>query len=134
MKKILTILISVLLISAYLRAQVEPGAGKWKTWFIKSGRDYRLPAPSSYKTQIAKVLAAQKNVDSAKMQQINYWNAGAPGYRWLSMVYRLWMSDSTYNGALANMLMGTAIYDATIAAWDTKYSYNRPRPYTADNR
>jgi membrane-associated phospholipid phosphatase len=27
--------------------------------------------------------------------------------------------------------MGTAIYDATIAAWDTKYAYNRTRPYAA---
>ena len=32
------------------------------------------------------------------------------------------------------MLLGTATYDATIAAWDTKYAYKRPRPFVADNR
>ena len=32
------------------------------------------------------------------------------------------------------MLLGTAIYDATIAAWDTKYAYKRPRPFIADKR
>ena len=29
-------------------------------------------------------------------------------------------------------LLNAAIYDATIAAWDAKYAYNRPRPATAD--
>jgi membrane-associated phospholipid phosphatase len=32
------------------------------------------------------------------------------------------------------MLLGVATYDATIAAWDTKYAYKRPRPFAADNR
>jgi hypothetical protein len=31
-------------------------------------------------------------------------------------------------------LFGVATYDATIAAWDTKYAYSRPRPFTADSR
>ena len=29
-------------------------------------------------------------------------------------------------------LVNVAIYDATIAAWDAKYVYNRPRPSEAD--
>jgi membrane-associated phospholipid phosphatase len=32
------------------------------------------------------------------------------------------------------MLLGTATYDATIAAWNTKYTFKRPRPYEADSR
>ena len=28
--------------------------------------------------------------------------------------------------------MNGAIYDATIAAWDAKYTYNRSRPATTD--
>jgi len=35
---------------------------------------------------------------------------------------------------LANMLLKVAIYDATVAAWNTKYAYNRPRPFAADKR
>jgi membrane-associated phospholipid phosphatase len=48
------------------------------------------------------------------------------------MMFKLWTSDITGNGALANALIGTAIYDATIAAWDTKYTHNRPRPFNVD--
>ena len=47
---------------------------------------------------------------------------------------QLWTVDTSRYGALANMLLGTAIYDATIAGWDTKYAYSRPRPFAADNR
>jgi len=117
-----------------LQAQVEPEAGNWKTWFITSGKDYRLPAPSSYKNEIHEVLERQKNLDAKTKQQIIFWNAGSPGYHWQEMMNKLWAVDTGRYGALANMLLGVATYDATIAAWDTKYAYKRPRPFVADNK
>ena len=129
-----SIVVVVFLIVAQVQAQVEPGAGTWKTWFITSGKDYRLPAPSSYKNEIAGVLDKQKNLDATTKQQINFWNAGSPGYHWQEMMNKLWAVDTGRYGALANMLLGTATYDATIAAWDTKYAYKRLRPFIADNR
>ncbi|HYK47432.1 MAG TPA: phosphatase PAP2 family protein [Parafilimonas sp.] len=134
MKKILVISLMTVCISTHLRAQSERDAGTWKTWFISSGKDYRLPAPQSYKNEIDQVLAAQKNLDSAGWQQIMYWNAGSPGYRWESIIPIT--SDTSNNGVLvlANMLLKVAIYDATVAAWNTKYAYNRPRPFAADKR
>jgi membrane-associated phospholipid phosphatase len=129
-----SIIIVLFLIVVQLHAQVEPGAGNWKTWFITSGKDYRLPAPSSYTNEIAEVIDKQKNLDAKTKQQIVFWNAGAPGYRWQEMMSKLWTVDTGRYGALANLLLGTAICDATIAAWDTKYAYNRPRPFTVDNR
>lgn len=134
MKKYVSIFASLLLASIYLRAQLEPAAGNWKTWFIKYGKDYRLPAPASYKSEIVGVIAQQEKLDSVGMQQIVYWNAGAPGYRWQDMMGKLWMTDAANNGILANMLLSVAIYDATIVAWDTKYAYKRTRPFAADNR
>ena len=80
------------------------------------------------------MLARQQALNAADYQQILYWHAGAPGYRWQKMIGQLWMNDTSYNGALANLLLGTAIYDATIAAWDTKYAHPRPRPFAADKR
>lgn len=129
-----SIIIAVFLIVVQLHAQVEPAAGTWKTWFISSGKDYRLPTPSSYKNEIAEVLSRQQNLDATARQQITFWNAGAPGYRWQEMMNKLWAVDTGRYAILANMLLGTAIYDATIAAWDTKYAYKRPRPFTADSR
>lgn len=134
MKKSLSFLAVMLFLAAQLHAQTEPSAGNWKTWFISSGKDYRLPAPASYQSEIAEVISKQKQMDETTLQQIIFWNAGAPGYRWQEMISNLWTVDTGRYGALANMLLGTAIYDATIAAWNTKHVFNRPRPYVADKR
>lgn len=134
MKKTLLIIVAVILVAAQLQAQIEPDAGKWKTWFIISGKAFRLPAPASDKKEVEQIISAQKNLDAASMQQIIYWNAGAPGYRWQEMMTKLWAVDTGRYGALANLLLGTAIYDATIAAWDTKYAYKRLRPFETDKR
>ncbi|HEX9958656.1 MAG TPA: phosphatase PAP2 family protein [Fibrella sp.] len=134
MKKSLLTLLAIASMATHLSAQVEPAAGNWKTWFIPSGRAYRLPAPAAYKEEIAQVLSRQQSLDAADRQQIAYWNAGAPGYRWQEMMAKLWMTDTSRYGALANMLLGVATYDATITAWDTKYAFKRPRPFAADNR
>jgi hypothetical protein len=50
------------------------------------------------------------------------------------MMTGLWTVDTSNYGALANMLLGVAIYDATVAAWDSKYAYKRLRPYATDRR
>jgi len=129
-----SILIIVFLMIIQVQAQVEPEAGNWKTWFITAGKDYRLPAPTSYKNEIPEVLTKQKKLDAKAKQQIAFWNAGSPGYRWQEMMNKIWVVDTGRYGALANMLLGAAIYDATIVAWDTKYTYKRPRPFVADNK
>src|SRR5437870_366186 len=89
MKKILTILAATLIIAVQVRAQLEPTAGTWKTWFISSGKDYRLPAPSSYKNEIAQVMAAQQTLDASSRQQITFWNTGSPGYRWDEVIAKV---------------------------------------------
>lgn len=115
-------------------AQVEPTAGTWKTWFISSGKAYRLPAPSTSQYTITQVLSQQQKLDTTGLQQILYWNAGPPGYRWQELMNKLWYNDTSYNGVLANMLLSVAVYDATIAAWETKYAYKLSRPFQADSR
>ncbi len=114
-------------------AQPEPKAGEWKTWVISSGEAYRLPPPpgvQATQVELNELLTLQNKRDSAGIQQIRYWNAGAPGYRWQAVVEQL------YGGfppawIRAKALLNLAIYDATVAAWNTKYQYRRARPATA---
>ncbi len=135
MKKQSNIFVAILILMAIqIKAQVEPIAGNWKTWFISSGKDYRLKKPVFNKNEIAEVIAIQQKLSLPDKDKIVYWNAGAPGYRWQDFIGKLWMSDALQNGMLANMLVGVASYDATIAAWDSKYANNRPRPFANDKR
>ena len=45
MKKLILYMLSASMITGTLLAQVEPGAGTWKTWVISSGNAFRLPPP-----------------------------------------------------------------------------------------
>src|SRR5437763_13837760 len=81
--------ISVLLArGGSLPAQVEPHAGQWKTWVIASGSAFRLPAPPDA-TATAAEIQWVKNCAAARNQtaltQIRFWDAGAPGYRWMQI-------------------------------------------------
>src|ERR1700693_923922 len=71
-----------------LSAQMEPNAGRWKTWVIPAGGTLRLAAPPNDATTAAEILqikSAIAQLDTATVEQIHFWDAGAPGYRWMQM-------------------------------------------------
>src|SRR5690242_21679891 len=137
MRKLLLCALGVSMTVGTLMAQVEPGAGKWKTWVIPSGDAFRLPAPPDSQitaTELRWVKDSTSQVDQAALASIHYWDSGAPGYRWMQIA-----QQSVVNAALptplqtrALALVAAAISDATIAAWDSKYVYNRPHPSDLD--
>jgi hypothetical protein len=116
---------------------IEPKAGTWKTFVIASGAAFRRSAPpdrAATATEIKQLqdLASQRN--AAALDQIQYWNAGGPLYRWNAIaVHQALKSNlSTNMASRALALVHVAAYDAVIAAWDSKYAYNRPRPSEFD--
>jgi membrane-associated phospholipid phosphatase len=122
---------------ASLPAQVEPAAGQWKTWVIASGSALRLPPPpdaASTAAEIQWVKESGANPTQAALQQIAFWNAGAPGYRWMELTEQLAVSEglSAPYQTRAMALVAAAIYDSTVAAWDSKYFYMRQYPSQID--
>lgn len=116
---------------------IEPKAGTWKTWALASGSEMRLPAPpdqaaTAAEMQTLKTMAAQR--DAAALDQIAFWDAGAPSYRWVEATLNQIAKKPLSNPRNARLLslVNVAMYDAIIAAWDTKYAYNRPRPSDGD--
>jgi len=70
-------------------AQIEPTAGNWRTWVISSGKDYRVaPPPGRHQTKNELQLMARliSRNDAKTLEQIAFWDAGAPAYRWLDMI------------------------------------------------
>ena len=132
MERIITSIILMLLVTMGSKAQDQQS--NQKPWFISSIKAFALPGPVNSKNELEELLQIQKNIQSDEMQQIRYWNAGSPGYRWYQMMAKLWPTDTTYSGWVANLILHTSIYDATLVAWDNKYRYKRPRPFIADKR
>ena len=119
MNKPILYILSASMITGTLIAQVEPGAGKWKTWVIPSGSAFRLPAPpdseiTARELRWVKDCISQR--DQASLAAIHFWDAGSPGYRWMQLAEHETIAQ----------------HDATLACWDTKYTYLELRPSQAD--
>ena len=132
-----TWLIGGLLLACNLPAQIEPNAGQWKTWVIGSGSALRLPAPPDAAGTAAEIQGLKESKakrDQAALAQIHFWDAGAPGYRWMQLTEQLAVSEglSTPLQTRALSLVAAAIYDSTVAAWDSKYAYMRSHPSEID--
>ena len=123
------------LAAAQAGEEIEPNAGKWKTWVIASGHDSRTPAPpNDASAEIAELKTLAQQRDAATKDLIVYWDVGPPSYRWQEIALDETMRNNLpWPYAIRDFaLLHAAIYDAMVAAWDSKYAYNRKRPSEVD--
>ena len=118
---------------------VEPNAGKWKTWTIPSGAAFRVPPPpgaAETRAELRVLSDMTAQVDDNRRKQIKHWDAGAPVYRWMDMLERATEAGQPLSAHPHRVYayVSLAMYDATIAAWDSKYTYNRARPSDMDHK
>jgi membrane-associated phospholipid phosphatase len=104
----------------------------WRPIVLASVDAFNISSPPA--TQITfqeqkEIIALQKNIDSATLRDIHYWNAGPPAYRWQKIADETWDSNQYW---ARTAYMHAAIYDATLVAWNLKYKYNRIRPFDAN--
>lgn len=116
--------------------QIEPTAGTWKPWVLASGSELRPPPPPDQAATNAELdqLRALAGQRDAAREQIAFWDAGAPSYRWVNIALDQLARKPMTNPRMMRLLalMNVAIADALVAAWDAKYAYNRPRPSEVD--
>src|SRR5258705_13636028 len=119
---------------------IEPNAGNWRTWVISSGRDYRVPPPPGSAETQAELRALADLInhnDEHSFQQIAFWDAGSPAYRWIDLLNARTLAGTptATNGRTGvYTYVALAMHDATIATWESKYAYNRQRPSERDHR
>jgi hypothetical protein len=125
---------------AHNNQPMEPRAGFWRTYVLTSGAEIQLPPPPhplSQQTQAE--LAELKSLQAQRTPEIqaiiDFWNAEPAFKPWterlLELIRTRSLSPPRAHRALA--LVHTAIYDAVIAAWRSKFQYHRPRPDRLDH-
>lgn len=135
------LVLSTMLVAAAIpmvtNAQTEPTAGTWPTWVLSSGRQFRLEPPSTYgdqRSELQWLKDFMAQADANALDQVAYWDAGPPSYRWMQMAMqeltRRNVGPTLSTRAMA--LVGAAMHDATVATWDSKYTFNRKRPSEQD--
>jgi membrane-associated phospholipid phosphatase len=116
---------------------IEPDAGTWHTWVIRDVASYRLPPPPDDDQSRAELQDVKANVAGRgpdDMDQIAFWSAGSPAYRWIQIA-RQEVARHSLGGPAATRamsLVAVGLNDSMIAAWDSKYAYSRPRPSQLD--
>jgi len=119
------------------RGQIEPAAGQWQTWVISSGEDYRIPPPPSHfqtRAELRQLRDLTRHLDDASRQKIEFWDAGAPAYRWMDLISKRTLAGTPTTPYPHRVFtyVALAMYDATVAAWESKYHYRRSRPSNVD--
>lgn len=112
---------------------VEPQAGSWPTWVVTDIAAIRPAAPpnqAATQAELQEVQALIADRDTMDLQQIAYWDGGSPSYRWIEIAFAQNRVTPASGPRVFRMmaLLNVAIYDALVATWDAKYTYNRPRP------
>jgi membrane-associated phospholipid phosphatase len=129
---------SIFLTAASAFSEERANPGEWKTWVIRSGAEHQVPAPPSAEATQAE-LAWLRNVsgesDPRILEQMRFWDAGPPSYRWMELVAKRQSNGQSVGTffARAYAYVSMAVYDATVAAANAKQTYRRPRP-SADAR
>jgi membrane-associated phospholipid phosphatase len=117
---------------------IEPRAGGWKTWVLTAAAQMPAPAPpgaKATKEEIDELLSLQAQRTRSALETIRYWDSGSPSYRWNEIAFKV-AADSPSSAVTERMLalLNVAVYDAMVAAWDSKYKHKRRRPTEIETR
>jgi membrane-associated phospholipid phosphatase len=134
--------IAVLFAAAIAAAQppsVRPGtsyeAAGWKTWLLSNPGKISVAAPPGATPAKQELQTMRQQLSQLNAQQtaaIQYWDAGAPAYRWNQVIDGLLEENFSVMLRMPAAWMNIAIYDATILAWKEKVKYKRKRPGEMD--
>lgn len=117
--------------------QQMPNAGAWKTWIIPSGSQHNVPPPpdaAASREELNWLKGLNAASDPRIAEQIRYWDAGPPSYRWMDLVSKRQSAGLPIGRSMVHLstYVSLAIYDATVAAWNAKYTYRKARPQDDD--
>jgi membrane-associated phospholipid phosphatase len=137
---ILSILITltVIVATAQMDASHQPAnyeAANWTVWLLDNPQQITVvapPAAAQSKAELQMIKERMAKLDSKKIEQIKYWDAGAPSYRWNQIILKLIAQKQEVLLRMPAAWMNMAIYDATILAWKEKMKYKRKRPNVSD--
>ncbi|MBL7699653.1 MAG: phosphatase PAP2 family protein [Chitinophagaceae bacterium] len=109
---------------------------KWKPIILSDVTEITVTAPpgrDQSMAEAAEVKARMSRANEDIREQIRYWDAGAPAYRWNELAGNIVnFEDINAFFRFPASWMNMAIYDATLVAWKAKYQYNRKRPFEAN--
>ena len=121
---------------------LEPMAGRWQPWNLRSGSQFRPEAPPEYGSrdfhrEVQATYDATNPLSPAQARIAEFWNDGpgtvTPAGHWNQIALGLLASQPRSPTTVARLFatLNTVTADAFIACWDAKFKYSLMRPVTA---
>jgi hypothetical protein len=129
----------------YVYPPLEPLAGTWRTWNLRSGSEFRPGPPPAYGSptfvaEMNEVYTVSQSLTEEQRRIADFWADGVgtwtpPGH-WNAIAIDLVSAAgwSTLDSTRLFAVLNTAQADGFIAGWDAKYTYWSIRPVTAIQR
>jgi membrane-associated phospholipid phosphatase len=118
---------------------VEPNAGTWKTWILASPTQIAVPpppAPGSPEEEQDRAELARLTSDRtpAVERAAQGWDSRMAIEPWMNLNFELVAARAKdpVAASRAYALLSVAMYDASVAAWNAKYRYDREPPSDVD--
>ncbi len=128
--------------SARVAASASPA--HWKPWLLASANQFRLGPPAAAgsaqtKAELKQLLRLQKKRTPAVLANIKKWCRQPAVVPWAQLELKLLQTyrPRVAPASRALALLGVAMYDAMIAADDSRLAYaksSRPAPWILDKR
>src|SRR4029434_9744181 len=113
----------------------DPNVGMSNRWVLSSGSDISVPRPpvetsEQTKAELAELLKLQQDRSPSTNTAIQYYNAVPATQRWHDVAHALARAEKQSLNRQARLaaILHTALHDAVIATWATKYQFNRKTP------
>jgi hypothetical protein len=127
---------------AFVFPPLEPLAGTWRTWNLRSGSQVRPAPPPAFGSlqfleELQEVYAVSRSLTPEQVAVASFWADGVgtatPAGHWNAIALELLdeVGFGTRRTAWLFAALNTAQADAFIACWDSKFTYWSLRPVTA---
>ncbi|MEO7993973.1 MAG: vanadium-dependent haloperoxidase [bacterium] len=117
----------------------EPGAANWSTILVAGPDAIRVAAPpldnsATTAEDMQEVRASLAALTPAQTSAVHKWDTNNPSEYWRDALDDVILTSGwgPPNASRAYALLGIAIHDATITAWNNQYFYKRRRPEQMD--
>lgn len=83
----------------------------------------------AWQGELDEIVQAQQNAGSGDLQQIAFWNAAYPSYRWHQLMMEVGRSSAKHKNGGRIAILHLAIYDALSEVWEHKQAHRQPAPF-----
>lgn len=115
---------------------VNPMAGFWKTYILKSGSEIQPPKPETCNSErdtldLVQTYEAWKQRTAEEIYAVHYWGDKSPPVIWNNILNEEVRKSnmSIFNAAFSSVYLNVGMYDAFVSCWYAKYNYWTARPF-----